>query len=67
MLLLTGRRFAVVVAIVGSLAGAAFVGASLVADGFVAAGIGLALYAAALAVIRPKPLREAWAYLRALH
>ena len=30
------------------------------------AAVGLALYAAALGVVRPAPLRESWRYLRAL-
>lgn len=33
----------------------------------VAAGVGLLLYALVLLTIRPRPLRDAWAYVRALH
>jgi hypothetical protein len=67
MLVLTVVGLARVVAVVGAVAGAAFVGPTLVTGGFLAAGAGLALYALALAAIRPKPLRDAWAYLRVLH
>jgi len=40
---------------------------ALVAGGITAAAIGLAVYALLLAAIRPRGLREAWAYVRALH
>jgi hypothetical protein len=33
----------------------------------VAAVVGLVLYALVLLTIRPRPLRDAWAYVRALH
>ena len=33
----------------------------------VAAGVGLLLYALVLLTVRPRPLRDAWAYVRALH
>jgi len=33
----------------------------------VAAGVGLLLYGLLLLTIRPRPLRDAWAYVRALH
>lgn len=67
MLVLTAFGLARAVAVVGALAAASFVGPSLVIDGFAAAGAGVVLYALALAAIRPRPLREAWAYLRVLH
>jgi hypothetical protein len=36
-------------------------------DGLPAAAFGLTLYVLALATLRPRGLREAWAYVRALH
>jgi O-antigen/teichoic acid export membrane protein len=40
---------------------------ALLVGGVAAAAVGLALYALLLAAIRPRGLREAWAYVRALH
>ncbi|MDQ3821920.1 MAG: hypothetical protein M3321_01600 [Actinomycetota bacterium] len=40
---------------------------ALLVGGVAAAAAGLALYALLLAAIRPRGLREAWAYVRALH
>lgn len=40
---------------------------ALLVGGIAAAAAGLALYALLLAAIRPRGLREAWAYVRALH
>ena len=41
--------------------------ASLLTSGVVAAAIGFAVYAGALAVARPRGLFDAWAYVRVLH
>lgn len=66
MLVLTALGLARVVAVVGGVAAASFVVPGLAVGGLAAALGGLALYTLALALIRPRPLREAWAYLRAL-
>ena len=50
----------------GALAAASF-GVGSILGGFGGAGLGFAAYAAVLTAVRPKPLREAWAYVRALH
>jgi hypothetical protein len=50
-----------------SLAAASFGVLAAVLGGFPAAAVGLALYATLLALLRPRGLREAWAYVRALH
>src|SRR5207253_10610570 len=52
---------------VAALAAAAFGLVSFVLSGVPAASVGLAVYVAALAVLRPRGLREAWAYVRVLH
>lgn len=67
MLVLTALGLARLVLVVGAVVAASFVVLGLTVGGFPAAAGGLALYALALAVLRPRPLREAWAYLRALH
>jgi hypothetical protein len=41
--------------------------ASVATSGVAAAGIGFAVYATFLAVVRPRGLRDAWAYVRVLH
>jgi hypothetical protein len=51
---------------VAALAALAFGLASLL-GGFAGAGVGLVAYAALLAALRPRGLREAWSYMRALH
>jgi len=51
---------------VAALATIAFGLASLL-GGFAGAGLGLVAYAALLAALRPRGLREAWSYVRALH
>jgi hypothetical protein len=51
---------------VTALAALAFGLASLL-GGFAGAGVGLVAYAALLAALRPRGLREAWSYVRALH
>jgi len=52
---------------IGALTFAAFGFGELVANGFVAASIGLALYVGSLAVLRPRGLVDAWRYVRVLH
>jgi len=54
-------------AVVGSLAALSFGLLALALDGVPAAAAGLAVYSAALLVWRPRGLRTAWAYVRALH
>jgi O-antigen/teichoic acid export membrane protein len=49
------------------LVGLSFGVLALAIGGIPAAAVGLALYALLLAAIRPRGLREAWAYVRALH
>jgi hypothetical protein len=51
---------------VAALAAVAFGLASLL-GGFAGAAVGLAAYTALLMALRPRGLREAWAYVRALH
>ena len=51
---------------VAALAAVAFGLASLL-GGFAGAAVGLVAYAALLVALRPRGLREAWAYVRALH
>jgi hypothetical protein len=53
-------------ALVGSLAVAAFGLAAVALDGVPAAAAGLCAYAAILLLWRPRGLRDAWAYVRAL-
>jgi hypothetical protein len=52
---------------VGGLAAVSFGVLALVLGGIPAAAAGLAVYAALLAALRPRGLRDAWAYVRALH
>jgi hypothetical protein len=54
-------------AIVGAAAALGFGAAAWAADGIAAAVLGAALYAALLALVARFGLRQAWAYLRALH
>ena len=51
---------------VGAIAAASFGVVAVVWGGVPAALVGLVLYAALLAAFRPRGLREAWAYVRAL-
>jgi O-antigen/teichoic acid export membrane protein len=51
----------------GAVAAATFGAAAVLFDGLPAAAFGLTLYVLALATLRPRGLREAWAYVRALH
>ena len=53
--------------VVGVVAAISFGGLSLVADDAIAAVAGLAVYTAALVVLRPRGLREAWGYVSELH
>jgi hypothetical protein len=53
--------------LMGVLAGLAFLAASRLLPPIPAAVLGLALYAALLAALRPRGLRAAWSYMRALH
>lgn len=52
---------------VGAVAAASFGVLSVFLGDVPAAAAGLALYAAVLAAVRPRGLREAWSYVRALH
>jgi peptidoglycan biosynthesis protein MviN/MurJ (putative lipid II flippase) len=56
-----------VAGVVALLAAASFGVAALVASDTIAAVVGLCAYAALLAVVRPRGLREAWGYMRELH
>lgn len=51
----------------GGLAVASFAPAAVLLDAVPAAVLGLLLYGGALAAIRPRGLRDAWAYVRELH
>jgi hypothetical protein len=52
---------------VAALTGLTFGLASLLLPNAAAAIVGLSLYALVLLIVRPRPLREAWAYVRTLH
>jgi putative peptidoglycan lipid II flippase len=52
--------------VVGAIAAASFGGLALVANDTLAAAVGLGVYAVALALLRPRGLREAWGYVREL-
>ena len=54
-------------AVAGSLAALSFGLLALALDGIPAAAAGLAVYAAVLLAWRPRGLRSAWTYVRALH
>jgi hypothetical protein len=60
------RGLALAALVVGGLAVASFLPPALVLGSAAAAVIGLALYVAVLAVVRPRPLRTSWQYLRGL-
>lgn len=62
----TAEGLARAVVVIGAIALPAFVLPSLALGPVAAAAVGLAIYAALLLGIRPRPLRDAWAYLRAL-
>jgi hypothetical protein len=60
------RGMAFAAAVVAVFAVAAFVPSALLARGIVSALVGLALYTAFVLVLRPRGLKQSWAYLRAL-
>ena len=61
------RGLAAAAALVGVAAAVGFGAPALVLGGLASGLAGLVLYATLLGVIRPSGLRDAWAYLRALH
>jgi putative peptidoglycan lipid II flippase len=67
MLELTMKGLARVALLVGAITVASFGVGELVLDGFAAAVVGLALYVASLAVLRPRGLFDAWRYVRLLN
>ena len=67
MLVLTAFGVARTALLVAALVVASFGLAEVIADGFVAAGLGLAIYVSGLAILRPRGLVEAWQYMRLLH
>jgi hypothetical protein len=60
------RGLVVAAAVVAAIAVGAFVPAGLLFQAGLAAALGLALYLLVLATVRPRGLRAAWTYLRAL-
>jgi hypothetical protein len=60
------RGIALAAIVVTAFTCAAFVPPALVARGAVSAIVGVALYVALIALVRPRRLRESWSYLRAL-
>ena len=60
------RGIGLAAGVIAALTCAAFVPPGLVAGGVISALVGLALYAALVAVVRPRGLMASWAYLRAL-
>jgi hypothetical protein len=60
------RGIATAAAVMGAFALAAFVPPAAVLASFAAAAAGLVVYVALVALVRPRPLRSSWAYLRAL-
>lgn len=67
MLTLSLAGLARLAVVVGALAGVAFGAFALLLGGIPGAVGGFLLYAALLVALRPRGLREAWTYLRALH
>jgi hypothetical protein len=67
MLSLAARGVGDATGYLAALGGVAFGAAALLLTGLPAALLGLAVYCAALAVLRPQGLRDAWAYVRVLH
>jgi hypothetical protein len=67
MLELTMTGLVRITLLVGGITFAAFGIGELVLNGFAAAVVGLVLYVASLAVLRPRGLVEAWRYVRVLH
>ncbi len=60
------RGIAIAACVVSALVVVAYVPPSLVAGGLLGALVGLAIYVGLVALLRPRGLRESWAYLRAL-
>jgi hypothetical protein len=60
------RGIAAAAGAVVALTCAAFVPPGVVAGGAVSAVVGVAIYVALVALVRPRALRESWSYLRAL-
>jgi putative peptidoglycan lipid II flippase len=60
------RGLATAAVVMGAIALAAFLPPALVLGSGAASAVGLALYAALVALARPRPLGESWSYLRAL-
>lgn len=60
------RGIALAALVVAAFTCVAFVAPGLVAAGVASALLGIALYVALVALVRPRGLRESWAYLRAL-
>jgi len=67
MLALTMKGLARIALVVGAITFASFGVGELVANGFAAAVVGIVLYVASLAFLRPRGLIEAWRYARVLH
>ena len=67
MLALSAAGLGRLVVGVGAVAAVSFGVLSAFLGDVPAAAAGLALYAAVLAAVRPRGLREAWSYVRALH
>lgn len=67
MLALAGSGIARLALVTSAVAAVSFGALSLVLGGFPGAAVGLLLYAALLLALRPRGLRDAWAYVRALH
>jgi hypothetical protein len=65
-LISTAHGLGALTVLAGALAAGAFGLAALALDGVAAAVVGLAVYTAALVAWRPRGLRDAWAYVRAL-
>ena len=67
MLMLTVAGLVRIALFLSALTVASFGVAEIATRGFVAALVGLAIYVAALAALRPRGLVEAWQYVRILH
>jgi peptidoglycan biosynthesis protein MviN/MurJ (putative lipid II flippase) len=67
MLELTMKGLVTIALLVGALTFASFGVGELIANGFAAATVGLILYVASLALLRPRGLVDAWRYARVLH
>jgi putative peptidoglycan lipid II flippase len=67
MLELTMKGLVRIALLVGGITFSSFGVGEFVADGFAAAVVGLVLYVASLALLRPRGLVNAWRYVRVLH